>query len=304
MKLFYGEESYLINQEIAKIARKLEIKPTIFSEEEPIENIILDITTVSMFFDKKLIVIKNHPLITNANEAKRFINEVMTPDESVELIFVLEESKLPKSSLIDLARENGEVKEFKRLTESTMISTIKEIVEAKGGIITNGAAIRFAAKVPNDLRTIVSEVEKLLSETHSITEEHIEASIGEYVKDDAFALANALTSSDSHQILSTYSERKKAGDEPTYLIGQISSVLSLALQVNGLRKQGLANQDISDKTKIHIFRIKKASELLTKATPEKIKALVVKLAQLDADIKTGKVDDQLGLDNFILVVVK
>lgn len=304
MKLFYGEEPYLINQEIAKISRNLGIKPTFFSEEEPIENIILDITTVSMFFDKKLIVIKNHPLITSTAESKKFMNEVSSVDETVELIFVLEESKLPKSLLIDFIKENGELKEFKKLSEASIIPTIKEIVESKGGSITSGAAIRFAAKVPNDLRTIIAEVEKLLNETQTITEETIETSIGEYVKEDAFALANALTNSDSHQILFTYSERKKAGDEPTYLIGQISSVLSLALQVNGLRRQGLANQDISDRTKIHIFRIKKATELLSKASPEKIKNLVVKLAQLDADIKTGKVEDQLGLDNFILEIVR
>lgn len=304
MKLFFGEESYLINQEISRVSRTLDILPTVFTEEDSLESIILDLTTVSMFFDKKLVVIKNHSCLTNANEAKTLAEEIKDLDESIQIIFALEEAKLPKNALIELIQSKGEAKEFKKLNENNVVSTIKEIVTSKGGSITNGAAIRLANKVPADLRIIVNEVEKLLMQTSSITDEVIEVSIGEYVKEDAFALANALSANDAHAILRAYKERKDAEQEVGMIIGQISSVLSLSLQVDSLRKQGLTNQDISDKTKIHIFRIKKASDLISKASIEKIKSLIVKLAQLDADIKTGKVDEQLGLDNFILSVIK
>ncbi len=304
MKIFYGEESYLINQEIAKVARTMDVKPTFFSDDDSLENIILDIMTVSMFFEKKLVVIRNHEMITEEDLGQIFLDEVNNHDDSVQIIFVLEENKLQKSPLIDFVIQNGETKDFKKLSDNNIVSTIKEIVQSKGASITNGGAIRLAYKVPNDLRTIVNEIEKLINQTSTITEDTIDVSISDYVKEDAFALANALTSGDVHAIISAYSERKKAGDEPTYMISQISSVLSLSLQVNSYRKQGFANQDISDKTKIHIFRIKKASDLITKTSIEKIKVLVVKLAQLDADIKTGMVDDKIGLDNFILALVK
>lgn len=304
MKIFYGEESYLINQEVVKFGKTIGVKPTVFSEEEPLANIILDITTVSMFFDKKIVVIKNHEVITDREKGKNFLNEVGELDESVHVIFVLEQNKLPKSTIVEYIAQKGETKEFKRLSDNNIVPTIKDIVQAKGGTITNGAAIRLASKVPNDLRTIVNEVEKLVNQNSEINEEMIETSIGDYVKEDSFALANALTNGDTHEILRAYSERKKALEEPTFLIGQISSVLSLALQVNSLRRQGLTNQDISDKTKIHIFRIKKASDLIARNSIEKIKDLVIKLAELDADIKTGKIEDQMGLDNFILEVVR
>lgn len=304
MKLFFGEESYLINQEVSKVKKTLDVLPTIFSEEDSLDSILLDLTTVSMFFEKKLVIIKNHSCLTNVNEAKRLSSEIENLVDGMEIIFVLEEVKLPKNPLMDLIQSKGEIKELKKLSENNVVSTIKEIVASKGGSITNGAAIRLANKVPADLRIIVNEIEKLLMQTSSISDDVIEVSIGEYVKDDAFALANALSTNDAHAILSAYKERINADQEVGQIIGQISSVLSLSLQVDALRKQGLTNQDISDKTKIHIFRIKKASDLIAKASIEKIKTLIVKLAQLDADIKTGKVEEKLGLDNFMLNVIK
>lgn len=174
----------------------------------------------------------------------------------------------------------------------------------KQGTISNSAAIKLTNKLPDDLRLIVTEIDKLLLVNLKITDELVEESIDSYAKDDFFALSNALTSGDVWEVLYTYKERKKNNEEATQIIGQITSLYSLALQVYSLQQTGLSLQNAADHLNVHIFRVKKASELAGRSSVAKLKKLLLKLALLDAEIKQGKIDPDFGLDKFILDVVR
>lgn len=304
MEFIYGQEGFLINQEVNKLIKQYDIEPIIYSNGEPLDNILLDASTASMFSDKKLIVIKNHPAFEKEMDTSYFTEGIENNDD-VKLIFSYEAEKLDKKiSLIKFLLAKAKCTEFKSLDTKNVIPAIKRIVEEKGGSIDNNALIQLANKLPEDLRIIMNEVEKLLLESSHITMSMVNTSIGEYLKDDFFALSNALTARDPIGIMNAYKKKKAASEDATYIISQISSTLSLALTVSSYREQGLSNSDISDKLNIHIFRIKKASELISSSSGNNINELVKSLAQLDADIKMGKIDPEHGIEVYLLKLIK
>ncbi len=305
MYFIYGEESFLVNNEEKRIIAKFGITPVVFDETSELYEILLELITIPMFDDVKVMVLRDIPAFSKESEAKKLVELLKKLDKTTKVIFVNNTGK-PKATntLIKFLMSNATTNKFDKLKQARVYETIKLIIESKGGTITNKAAIAFADKIPNDLRVINNEIDKLLLESKDISIENIQKSISTYVSDDYFALANAIIEKDAYSIATAYKDRLFAGDDPLLLIGQIASTLLLANKVNNYKQTGMTTREISDVTRIHIFRIKKANELLMKTNPTVLKNLINKLAKLDIDIKTGVIDSKVGLDKFLLNFMK
>ena len=304
MKFIYGKEDFLIKKEIKKFVDSFNLKPIYYSNDEDIENIILDFSTVSLFQANKLFVIQNHIMFQKNEGIKKFL-KVLENNKDNKIIFAFHCESLSKTNkLSNFLLKNAECKEVKELTFKEMIPAINDIVKSKGGTIENEAAIKLSTKLPLDLRIIILEVEKLLLENKNITINMVERSIDNYVKEDVFALSNALTQKDAHGIISAYQNKKKQGEEISLIIGQITSILSLALLISFYRKKGLDNNKIQEKIGIHAFRIKKVGELVNHSSVENIKNLVFNLSDLEKDIKLGNVDPIHGIESFLLELIR
>ncbi len=265
----------------------------------------MELLTVSLFDDVKMLVMRDIVAFSKEEEAKKLVDILKKVEESIKIIFVFNSTK-PKAtnSLVKFLMSNATTSKFDKLKTSKIYETVINIVESKGGSITNKAAIAFANKVPNDLMIINNEIDKLLLESSEITIEIVEKSISTYVSEDYFALSNAIIEKDSFGIAAAYKERLFAGDDPLLLIGQIASTLLLTNKINNYKQLGMTTREIAETTKIHIFRIKKVNELLMKTNPKVLKNMINDLAQLDVNIKTGVIDSKVGLDRFILNFMK
>ncbi|MCK5807181.1 MAG: DNA polymerase III subunit delta [Mycoplasmataceae bacterium] len=303
MYLIYGTEPYLMDMEVKKIEKGLKVSKTSYSNSEDLNDILMDAQTMSMFDSQKLIVIRNHNALSKKGDYDSFIESIAKSD-SVLIFYIETEVDSNQSDLFNWLIKNAKSKKFTKLNDRGVIPFIRDYISNKGGDISNSASIALSEVLPNNARLITTELDKLLSENNSITQEMVSISVGNYLKEDTFAFVNAIAALDSTAIIMAYNKKKANGEPITTLIGQISSTLSLSLTVSAYRKQGMLNKDIADKMRVHIFRIKKAGELLNKTSPEFIKNLIVSLANLDGEIKTGKVDPILGFESLLLKIIK
>ena len=305
MKFIYGEEQYLIQRELKTYSKTQEVEPLVFDEEDKTENIISEISTISMFQSKKYIVLKNIVALSKNPEAKELVRALKTIDDTISIVVISESSKLTKTNdLIKFLLSNATVTQIKKISDNKVVDTIRDIVKSKGGEISNGTILLLSRKLPNNLRIIITEIDKLLLESNVITSEMVEISIGKYLIDDNYALSNAMVALDKHAIILAYNKLLNKGEEPTKIIGQMASTLNLAVLVSAYMEQGKTAQQTADQSKIHIFRIKKAIDMINQGSIKNIKHIVVRLAELDKNIKSGKIDKDLGLDRFILELIK
>ena len=103
---------------------------------------------------------------------------------------------------------------------------------------------------------------------------------------------------DFKKIFSCYNDLMILKEEPIKIIALLASQFTLVYQSKLLSKEGFMSKDIANTLKVHPYRVKLALE--TNYPDFELKDILKKLHNLDYEIKTGKVDKIVGLENFLL----
>ncbi len=308
MYFIYGEELFLIEKEIKKIIKKNNCEnPIYFNDESSIYDVMNEINTFSIFDDKKLIILKNFYLLNKSDpiNERQLIKSINNKNNNCILIFTFSENK-PKTPniLFKYLLDTAETVVVKKYTHEQLIPIMRQIVESKGGTISNINSILLSTKLPNDLKVVIREIDKLLVEDNEITKEMILTSVPKYNTNNIFGFINALQEKDVSGLFRNYYEKIEGGELITNLISQISNTLILCSTIHSYKTLKIKLDDIAKETGIHAFRIKKSNELLSNFGFERIKKLIQMLSDLDKNIKIGMVNEIIGFEKLLLEIVR
>lgn len=308
MYFIYGDELFLIKKEIKKICNENDdVVPIVFHSDCSIFDFINEINTFSIFQDKKIIILNDFYLLnkSNSQDEKEVINSINNKNKDCILIFVYSESTpRTKTPFFQFLENKASKIEIKKYSSSEIVHVIRKIVESKGGVISNINCILLSTKLPNDLNLIIKEVDKLLLEENEISKEMILTSVSKYSSDNVFEFINSFNDKDASGLFRSYKEKINNGETITNLMGQLSNALILCTTINSYTKSRIRIEEIAEETKIHIFRIKKANELLKSYGMSKITNLIKMLSNLDNDIKSGKIDEIIGFEKLLLEIIR
>ncbi|MDK2819952.1 MAG: DNA polymerase III subunit delta [Mycoplasmataceae bacterium] len=308
MYFIYGEELFLIKKEIKKICNEnSDVIPIVFHSDCSIYDFINEINTFSIFQDKKIVILNDFYLLNKSNtqDEKEVINSINNKNENCILIFVYSEaSPKIKTPLFKFLQDKANKIEIKKYTNSELVHVIRKIVESKGGVISNMNCILLSTKLPNDLNLIIQEIDKLLLEENEISKNMILTSVSKYSSDNIFEFINSFNDKDASGLFRGYKEKINNGESITNLMSQLSNALILCTTINSYIKSRVRLEEIAVETKIHIFRIKKANELLKSYGIDKISNLIEMLSELDNDIKSGTINEVIGFEKLLLEIIR
>ena len=307
--LLYGEEDYLIKEEVKKIINKAKIDDMSISnydlEIDSIKNIIEDCETVSLFNPTKAIIINNC----------NYFNRVKCEEEDINLLLQYLSNSNPDTILIIIShnstidstkkiskkiKEVGTILEFNKVNPTTLVK--KMFGDYK---ISSTSIDLLISRVGENIETLASEVNKLkiykIDEKVISDEDIINCSIFN-IDTDIFKFIDNIINKNKEEALTTYHEMLKNNEEPIKVIALLASKFRLMYQATKLDRKGMNSNDISALLGVHSYPVKLAIKAGSKY-PEKILLNYLKsLADLDQDIKLGKVNPELGLELFILKV--
>ena len=297
--LLYGTKTFLIKEDLKKICGKFD-NLNISRYDLNIDSfadIINDCQTVSLFNDKKLIC-ENDMMFTGLNSKdseiiESYLNNV-NPDTT--LIFTVYSEKLDeRKKITKLIKKMGKIKEYnENINPYSLANNL-----LKDYKVDTKFLVDRVGENPFILEEEIKKL-KLYKDDNIITKEDILNVTVKKVDTNIFAFLDAIVLNNKSKAIEMYHEMLKQGEEPIKLIVRLANNFRIMYQAKGLLMRGLTEKDIASTLKAHPYTIKLAIKNGQKYSGDTLLNYISELADMDINIKTGKIDKNLALELFIL----
>lgn len=310
--ILYGEDSYLLQQELDKIlkehlGKEVELNTTTYSAIQTSMNEILDdAMTIPFFSDTKAIVVQQANFLTASKEVQvdqdMLLNYVSNPLPSTILIFIVEHEKLDsRKKLVKEMMKYCCTKELKKLDEEGKARFIRQQIKERTIKIEENALTELIHRLPTQLQIIEKELDKLQLYGEKVDLRIVKNIITRPLEDDVFQLVNAVVNKNKKKAFEIWRDLCVLNKEPIAIIGALASQFRFLYQVKALQEQGIRNKnDIASQLKVSSGRVYYALETCRKFNLAAIHEQLHALALLDQKIKSGKIDKKMGFELYLL----
>lgn len=304
--LLYGKDEFLIDLEVKKIKSDFEdINISKYDlEENTIKEIIDDANTISLFDDKKLIIVDNSYVFSRTTKKQDNIDlleeYLNNPNTSVTIIFKSNIEKIDSvKKIVKSIKNKGVIKEYN--SETNLVNTVRKLFDDYK--ISNEVIEVLIKRVGKNLNILYNEILKLKLykiDEREISKEDVINLSSEYIDIDVFRFVEDIINKNKTASIKTYKEMLKLNEEPIKIIAILASKIRLMYQANILTSKGYNEIEISNILDQKKYPVHLAIVAGYKYKPNVLLSYLEKLADLDIGIKTGNIDKNLGLELFIL----
>lgn len=302
--LLYGTKEFEIEEEIKKLSKNIdELNISKYDLNNDMLSLALeDVKTVSLFGDKKLVIIDNANMFTGSTSKdsdliEQYLNHI---NESIILILIVHNDKLDtRKKITKLINKVGKVKEFN--DELDVTSLVRKLF--KDYNIDYQTIKLFIDRVGNNPLIIKNEINKIKiykGNDKNISEEDILNLTTKLIEIDIFKLIDYIVRKNKEKALELYYEMLKMNEEPIKIVVILANQFRIIYQAKELLKKGYSEKDIASTLKIHPYRVKLAIQNGRNYTSDILLKNLNALADIDIGIKTGTINKDLALELFIL----
>lgn len=308
-----GEEKFLIEEEKNKIIKNvlgidIENKVSIYNMlQHSIDDVLEDARTISLFMTKKVIVCYNCYFLTKSSnmdddsQLEHFIKYLDKIENDVIIILIVNDKLDERKKITKQLRQKAVVKEFNKVKVNDLDLYARNLFKEHNYDIDYKTIRLLIDRIENDMGILSQEINKLMlykKDDKKIISSDIEELVCRPIVDNVFELIDAVIKKDIRKIFDLYNRLLFQGEEPIKIIVILANQFRLIYQVKRLKKLGYTENDIISRLRIHPYRIKLASEV--KLDEQILLTYIDRLANLDIDIKMGKINKDMGLELFFL----
>ena len=311
--LFYGEEVYLKRQYKEKLKKSLvqegdTMNLSMFQGKEISIEGVLDLAdTMPFFAERRLIVIENSGLFKSSGESlskeREKLVDYMKKIPGTTCILFVETEVDKRSKMYKNVKAAGRVVEFSRQTEKVLTQWILKRITKENKKITQNVMNQFLNTVGNDMESIDKELEKLLcycTEKEVIEKEDVEAVCTVQITNRIFDMIHALATKKQKEALGLYYDLLALKEPPIKILFLITRQFRILLQLKELSQKGYDDEFIVEKVGIPKFALKRNREQARYFTKEQLYEAVNECIQREEEVKTGKLNDLLAVELFLI----
>lgn len=312
--LFYGEETYLLENMIKKIKKIFgEVIPGINAitvDDTNLETLIPEIETPAFGYEKKLILIKHTGLFQKEGKRKNAVladqkeklakyipNHIDTIKESTILIFI--EEHADKFKLYKLIEQYGVVCAFERQKPAQLIARLKAIYQAYHVNIEE-ATIRYLMECcGTSLQKLINESRKLIEyigENGTITKKEIDLLCIKQVESIIFDLTDDLGKKEMKAALQVLKNLIFAKEPIQKIFITLYNHFKKLYLVKLAIRQGRELTEALNLKPNQMFLTKKYKAQASYFEEKELKTLIEEMIQLDVNYKVGVIDLNVGLE--------
>lgn len=305
--LLYGDDKAILNKEINDLKKKISINDdaVIYYDIIDVNNIVDEALTIGMFSSNKLIIIDSTSYLSEKKEVSNiscledYFNNY---NSNSYLLFISNSSSIDsRKKLVKLISGKGEIKKIEA-TSDYLIHYVKDYLD---DYEISGINISyFLSRCGTNINNINNELDKLKLyklDDKVITKDDIELLTQENMDNSVYDLVNSLLKNDSGRAIKLYREFTENGMDVSQIIAIIAAQIRLLFQVKRLYNSGKSNDEIAKILEFKsVYRVKYLLSDSYYYSEDDLLKYLLKLADIDRDIKLGNVNGNTLLELFIV----
>ncbi len=272
-------------------------------EDDGIYSVIDELTTISLFDNPKFIVVRSGENIVNCsdkalNELFKAMNNVNSENVLIFLILKTVDYNNEKyqrlrryASVVDVRMKNISLEEY-------ISNTLKE-----EGYTMDSQAISLLVSYQPDLsllRGILEQLKCYKLEDKTITDKDVKALVAPPLDDNVYQLVEAVLNHDKKRMFSCFRDLKLQSMQASYLVSLLINKFQELYNVSVLIKGNTSQADIANLFNVSSGRAYYMIKNAKATNLSEIKKNLNLLNDLDYKIKTGRIDQNLGLELYFL----
>ena len=226
-----------------------------------------------------------------------------TAPDTTFFVFVEEEidkrSKLYKA----IAKSEGNAVEFSTQSDDTLARWVGGRIKKEGKGMTQAAYNLFIAKTGTDMENIDKELEKLLCyclEKDTIEEDDVEAVTTEQIQNKVFDMVDAISNHNQRKALDLYYDLLALKEPAMRIMFLITRQFQMLMIVKSMSGRGFGNKDIASRAGCPEWAVRKYQAQGRGYSLEQLKKAVSDGVSYEEAVKTGRMNDQLAVEMFIV----
>lgn len=317
----FGEESFLIEQFTNRLCDALierDHREFALSHydltDHAINEVIDDVETLPFMVPRKVVIAKNASFLTASGSSKgkdnvehdvdRFLSYVQSPVDYTVLVLIIHAPKLDeRRKVVKSLREFATVLTFNALSERDLHHWVKVQAEQMTCQIDEEAVRTLLQNSGTNLQTLHNELNKLAlfaGNGGHITAAMIDQLAVRSLEHNIFRLIDDIVARRIDHALALLNDMLQQREEPILILMLIARQFRIMFQVKHMVERGNSQQQIASQLKLRPFVVRGAIEQGKRYNMSTLRAITAHLANLDYEMKTGKINKEMALELFIL----
>lgn len=305
--LLYGEEKYLVRQFRDKLKKAMLAEGDSMNVSEyegkdiNVKEIIDVAETLPFFAERRIIVIENSTMFKSSNEAMAdYIKQV---PETTSIIFV-EDVVDKRNKLFKAVKEYGYISEMEFQSEKVLFRWIDNQFDEKGKYIDIDAKECLLTQAGTQMELLEMEIEKLVSytgERECITVSDVKAITVVVVANKIFEMVQAVANKNQQKALDMYYDLLTLKEAPMRILFLLAKHFNSLMLIKGMQREYCDQVTMCKTTGLPSFVIGKYKAQCELFTQGQLRRAVKDCVEIEERIKTGALDDKMGVE---LIIVK
>ena len=200
-------------------------------------------------------------------------------------------------------KSKGYIAELSTQDAGTLKRWVAGLVRKEQKQISESVIVYFLNKVGTDMENIQGELEKVFCyalERDTITKEDIDAVCVTQITNHIFEMVDAVAAGNQQKALDLYYELLALKEPPMRILFLLVRQYRMLFHVKALANQGYGKKEIASKAGLHPFVAGKNMEQAKRFKMGQLRRVMEEGAQLEQDVKTGLLTDNLAVELFIV----
>ena len=150
------------------------------------------------------------------------------------------------------------------------------------------------------LRQEFEKIAAYVGDCDEVTDDDVLAVTSEDIESRIFEMLDAMCAGDTQKVMEKYYGLIANREHPLYILAMIRIQMRTMLHVAELDREGRSKYEIAQRLKKRDFVIEKSLRNTRHFTPERIEKILDDISDVDMRIKTGDVDEQIGVEMLLV----